>query len=151
MELGGGGVRWGVQSRPTSGHTWTCIFPNMVTRLKVLNMTQMLYILSILIIWPLLGIESDERTHASPVWASAGFAPHLHISAMPDEKEVAEAMRAKARAVRHDGSYGGVFEMCVWCTMKKRGIFLGVGGTIIDVVSQFGSKLKPYTPVGTKK
>ena len=51
-------------------------------------------------------------------------------------------MRAKALAVRHDGSYGGGFEMCVWCTMKKRCIILGVGATMIDVVSHFGSKLQ---------
>ena len=70
---------------------------------------------------------------------------------MSKEKEVAEAMRAKARAVRHDGSYGGVFEMCVWCTMKKRCIIPGVGAIMIDVVSHFGGKLKPYKPLSTHK
>ena len=95
----------------------------------------MLYLLSILVIWLRSGIESGERVRASSGWASAGHEPHLHISAMSKEKEIAEAMRAKARAVRHDGSYGGVFEMCVWCTMSKRHIVLGVGCTMIDVVS----------------
>ena len=63
---------------------------------------------------------------------------------MSKEKEAAEAMRATARAVRHDGSYGGVFEMCVWCTMRKVSIILAVGVTMINVVSQFGKQLKPY-------
>ena len=151
MELGGGGVSWGVQSRHTSGHMGMCIFPNKLFRIKVLCIVKMLHILSILIICLRPGIESDERFFDTPVWASAGYAPQLHISAMSKEKEVAEAMRAKARAVRHDGSYGGVFEMCVWCTMKKRHIILGVGVTMIDVVSQFGSKLKKYTPFCTHK
>jgi len=111
----------------------------------------MLHLLPILVIWLRSGIESDERLCASPVWASAGYAPHLHISAMANEKEVADAMRAKARAVRHGGSYGGVFEMCVWCTMKKRCIILGVGGSMIDVVAQFGSKLKTFSPAITHK
>ena len=140
-----------MQSRPTSGHMVMCVFPNMLFRFKALCIAKMLSLLSILIIWLRPGIESDERFFDTPVWASAGYAPHLHISAMSKEKEVAEAMRAKARAVRHDGSYGGVFEMCVWCTMKKRYIVLGVGCTMIDVVSHFGSKLKQYTPLSTHK
>ena len=111
----------------------------------------MLYLLPILVIWLRSGIESGERVCASSGWASAGHEPHLHISAMSKEKEIAEAMRAKARAVRHDGSYGGVFEMCVWCTMKKRHIILGVGCTMIDVVSHFCGRLKRYTPGVTHK
>ena len=111
----------------------------------------MLYVLSILVIWLRSGIESADRVRASPGWASAGHESHLHISAMAKEKEIAEAMRAKARAVRHDGSYGGVFEMCVWCNMSKRHILLGVGCTMIDVVAQFSGKLKEYSPKATHK
>ena len=70
---------------------------------------------------------------------------------MPKEKKVADAMRAKACAVRHDGSYGGVFEMCVWCTLKRVSIILAVGVTMINVLSHFGSKLKTYTPTLTHK
>ena len=70
---------------------------------------------------------------------------------MSNVKDVAEAMRAKARAVRHDGSYGGVFEMCVWCTMKKVSIILAVGVTMINVVPYFGKKLKPFQPLLTHK
>ena len=65
---------------------------------------------------------------------------------MSAPKDVAAAMRAKARAVRHDGSYGGVFEMCVWCTMKKVSIILAVGVSMINVVPHFGKKLKEYEP-----
>jgi len=111
----------------------------------------MLHLLPILVIWLRSGIESDERLCAPPGWASAGYAPHLHISAMANEIEVADAMRAKARAVRHDGSYGGVFEMCVWCTMKKRSIILGVGVTMIDVVSKFAGNVKHYKSLYTHK
>ena len=70
---------------------------------------------------------------------------------MSNVKDVAEAMRAKARAVRHDGSYGGVFEMCVWCTMKKVSIILAVGVSMIDVVPHFGQKLKRFEPLLTHK
>ena len=111
----------------------------------------MLYILCSLIICLRAGIESDIRVFGTPAWASAGSAPQLHTSAMAEEKEVAGAMRSKAGAVRQDGSYGGVFEMCVWCTMKKRAIILGVGGSMIDVVAQFGSKLKKFSPAITHK
>ena len=70
---------------------------------------------------------------------------------MPDEQKVAAAMRAKADAVRHDGSYGGVFEMCVWATMKKVSIIMAVGIVMIPVVAQFGRQLKTYKHLCTHK
>ena len=70
---------------------------------------------------------------------------------MPNEQKVAAAMRAKADAVRHDGSYGGVFEMCVWATMKKVSIIMAVGIVMIPVVAQFGRQLKTYKPLLTHK
>ena len=127
MELGGGGVSWGVQSRPTSGHMGMCIFPNFYVGSRSCVSCKSSSILSILILGRpgfLPGVGLRPGFFATLVWAPAGHRPHFHMSSMPNGKEVAEKMRAKARAVRHDGSYGGVFEMCVWCTLKKVSILM---------------------------
>ena len=53
-------------------------------------------------------------------------------------------MRARAREVRQDASYGGIFEMCVWCRMRKVGLLLAYGVTIINVLPYFGKSLKAF-------
>ena len=60
------------------------------------------------------------------------------MTAKMKAKDAAAALRARARAVRHDGSYGGIFEMCVWCHMQKCAILLAVGINIINVLLEFG-------------
>ena len=66
-------------------------------------------------------------------------------------KAESEALYARARSVRHDGSYGGVFEMCVWCHMQKVTIVLAVGVTMINVLATFGKNLPSFTPQRTLK
>ena len=66
-------------------------------------------------------------------------------------KAESEALRARARAVRRDGSYGGIFEMCVWCHLTKATIILAVGVSMINVLSEFGKNLKSFTPSYTHK
>jgi len=64
VELGGGGVSWGVQSGPTSGHMGMCIFPNnyaisaqgLVYRANVIHIIHFDSRSS----WLRPGIESDE-------------------------------------------------------------------------------------------
>ena len=73
------------------------------------------------------------------------------MSAKMKAKDAAAALRARARAVRHDGSYGGIFEMCVWCHMTKAALLLAVGVNIINVLGQFGKNLKAFTPSYTHK
>jgi hypothetical protein len=70
---------------------------------------------------------------------------------MAKEQKVAAAMRDKAKAVRHDGSYGGLFEMCVWANMKKVSIILAVGVAMFSVVEHFGGRLKTYKPTNVYK
>ena len=70
---------------------------------------------------------------------------------MSKEQKVAAAMRDKAKAVRHDGSYGGLFEMCVWAKMKNVSIILAVGVAMFSVVAHFGCKLKTYKPTCVHK
>ena len=70
---------------------------------------------------------------------------------MPKAKAESAALRARARAVRHDGSYGGIFEMCVWCHLTKATIILAVGVSMINVLSEFGKRLKSFTLQFTHK
>jgi hypothetical protein len=70
---------------------------------------------------------------------------------MSKEQKVAAAMRDKAKAVRHDGSYGGLFEMCVWAKMKNVSIILAVGVAMFSVVARFGGRLKAYKPTCVHK
>ena len=60
-------------------------------------------------------------------------------------------MRARAREVRQDASYGGIFEMCVWCRMRKVGILLAYGVTIINIMPSFGKDLKAFKPKNVYK
>ena len=87
-------------------------------------------------------IANRTSFSASPSWVSAGCGQHLHISAMSKRKNAADAMRARAREVRQDASYGGIFEMCVWCRMRKVGLLLAYGVTIINVLPIFGKDVK---------
>ena len=63
------------------------------------------------------------------------------MTAKMKAKDAGAALRARAREVRHDGSYGGIFEMLVWCHMHKVGILIAVGINIINVLLQFGKNL----------
>ena len=62
------------------------------------------------------------------------------------KKNIANQMRARAREVRHDGSYGGLFEIAVWCYMRKVHILLAFGVTILNVYTFFGTSLPQFTP-----
>ena len=77
--------------------------------------------------------------------------PTLQKSASAKEQTVAAAMRDKAKAVRHDGSYGGLFEICVWANMKKVSVILAVGVAMFSVVKHFGGRLKTYKPTNVYK
>ena len=61
---------------------------------------------------------------------------------MAKKKSLADRLRARAREVRHDASYGGIFEMCVWSSMRKSAILLAYGVTVINVLAIFGKELK---------
>ena len=61
---------------------------------------------------------------------------------MAKKKSPADRLRARAREVRHDASYGGIFEMCVWSSMRKTALFLVYGVTVINVLGCFGKQLK---------
>ena len=63
---------------------------------------------------------------------------------MSKKKNAADRMRARAREVRQDASYGGIFEMCVWCRMRKVGLLLAYGVTIINVLPLFGKDVKGF-------
>ena len=69
-----------------------------------------------------------------------GFRPSATsiISAMAKKKSPADRLRARAREVRHDASYGGIFEMCVWSSMRKTALFLAYGVTVINVLAFSG-------------
>ena len=58
---------------------------------------------------------------------------------------VAAAMRARAREVRHDGSFGGLFEITVWCSMRKVHVLLAFGVSILNVYDFCGRGLTPFT------
>ena len=62
------------------------------------------------------------------------------------KKNIANQMRARARQVRHDGSYGGLFEIAVWCHMRKVNVLLAFGVTILNVYAFFGASLPQFTP-----
>ena len=89
-------------------------------------------------------IANRTSFSASSSWVSAGCDHHLHISAMSKRKNAADAMRALAREVRQDASFCGIFEMCVWCRMRKVGLLLAFGVTIINVLPHFGKDLKGF-------
>ena len=60
------------------------------------------------------------------------------ISAMAKKKSPADRLRARARKVRHDASYGGIFEMCVWGSMRKTALFLAYDVTVINALAFSG-------------
>ena len=96
-------------------------------------------------------IANRTSFSASPSWVSAGCGTHLHISAMSKRSNTAIAVRARAREVRQDASYGGIFEMCVWCRMRKVGLLLAFGVTIINVLPYLGKSLKAFNPLPPSK
>ena len=69
---------------------------------------------------------------------------------MAKHRKVAVAMRARAREVRQDASYGGIFEMLVWCNMRKVHLLLAYGITIMNVFNVCGHGLRPFKPKQTQ-
>ena len=65
---------------------------------------------------------------------------------MPSRRDVAAAMRARARQVRQDGAYGGLFEIMVWCRLNRMHVLLAFGVSIMDVNRICGAGLRPFKP-----
>ena len=60
--------------------------------------------------------------------------------------EIVEQMRARARDVRQDGSYGGLFEIIAWCHLKKVHVLLAFGSNLLNVYLFCGSGLRAFKP-----
>ena len=61
-------------------------------------------------------------------------------------RDVAAEMRARAREVRRDGSFCGLFEITVWCSLRKVHVLLAFGVGILTVYLFCGGGLEPFTP-----
>ena len=61
-------------------------------------------------------------------------------------RDIAKEMRARAREVRRDGSFGGLFEITVWCSLRKVHVLLAFGVSILNVYLFCGGGLEPFTP-----
>ena len=64
-------------------------------------------------------------------------------------RDIAKEMRARAREVRHDGSFGGLFEITVWCSLRKVHVLLAFGVTILNVYVFCGGGLSQFKTTNT--
>ena len=60
-------------------------------------------------------------------------------------------MRKRAKVVKDDGAWGGLFEITVWCYLKRIHILLAVGLNIIYVYRFCGVGLRDFIPKATLK
>ena len=67
------------------------------------------------------------------------------------DASIANQARARARAVRQDGSYCGLFEITVWCSMKNVRVLLLFGTRIMNVYAFCGHGLPPIKANATHR